>query len=169
MKTRTKIKSKLATSFSKYFTHAYNNFTLKHVSPHDALPEHTLNKPLSECKVSLLTSAGAHLKSDKPFDVDNPNGDHTIRVIPGDIDEHALNITHIYYDTQHAKVDPSIMFPINQLNRCVTEGMIHTVSNKNIGLNGGILDTTLVESESIPKVTQALSEDQVDVALLVPG
>lgn len=169
MKSTTRIKSKLAIAFSSYFLKAYNRFTLKHVNQHDDHPEATLTKPLNECNVALLTSAGAHLKSDTPFDVDNPVGDHTIRIIPSNTLDEELTVTHIYYDTKSAKIDPSIVFPLKQLNSLADKGVIGSVADANIGLNGGILDTTLVETESIPKVIERLKEENVDVALLVPG
>ena len=169
MKRTTWIKSKLAVAFSSHFLKAYNHYTLKHVNQHDDFPETKLTKPLSECKVSLLTSAGAHLKSDTPFDVDNPTGDHTIRIIPSNTEEENLTVTHIYYDTKSAKIDPSIVFPLKQLNSLADEGVIGSVADVNIGLNGGILDTTLIETESIPKVIEQLTKENVDAALMVPG
>jgi|SRR5690625_30822 len=169
MKLTTRIKSKLAVTFSNRFPKAYNHFTLKNVNQQGEYTETTLTKSLSECNVALLTSAGVHLKSDTPFDVDNPVGDHTIRIIPANTAEEDFAVTHIYYDTKSAKIDPSIVFPLKQLNSMANEGVIGSVSNVNIGLNGGILDTTLVETESIPKVIKLLKKDQVNVALLVPG
>ena len=41
-----------------------------------------LEKPLSRCKVALITSSGLIRKSDQPFDLGNPNGDPSYRVIP---------------------------------------------------------------------------------------
>lgn len=169
MKRTTRIKSKLAVAFSSLFPKAYNRFTLKHVNRHDDHPETALTKPLSECNVALLTSAGVHLKSDTPFDVDNPAGDHTIRIIPSNTAEEDLAVTHIYYDTKSAKIDPSVVFPLKQLNLLADEGVIGSVVDANIGLNGGILDTTLVETESIPKAIERLREENVDAALLMPG
>lgn len=169
MKCTTWIKSKLSVAFSSHFKKAYNRFTLKHVNPHHDHPEAILTKPLSECCIALLTSAGAHLKSDVPFDVDNPKGDHTFRIIPAKTAEEELTVTHIYYDTKSAKIDPSIVFPLKLLNSFANEGVIGSVSDANVGLNGGVLDTSLVESESIPKAIERLKKEKVDVALLVPG
>ena len=92
-----------------------------------------------------------------------------IRVIPANTEEENLIVTHIYYDTKSAKIDPSIVFPLKQLNSLADEGVIGSVADVNIGLNGGILDTTLVETESIPKVIEELKKENVDAALLVPG
>lgn len=169
MKMSTKIFSKLAVAFSKNFPNAYERFTLKHVRKHRDIPETMLQKPLNECKVALLSTAGVHLKSDPPFNVDNRNGDHSIRTIPSDAEEEDIAVTHIFYDTRFAKTDPSIVFPLKQLKELAKEGVIASVSDTNIGLNGAILDTALAEQESIPAATQSLQNEDVDCALLVPG
>ncbi|GAX90971.1 glycine/sarcosine/betaine reductase selenoprotein B family protein [Effusibacillus lacus] len=169
MKWSTKIKSKIAVAYSSNFIESYKKFTLKHVRKNENVPEALLQKPLDQCKVALITTAGVHLKSDPPFNVDNPAGDHTIRIISSDAKAEDLEITHIYYDTKFAKADPSVVFPLQQIRELAENGVIGAVSNVNIGLNGGILDTTLVETESIPKAVFDLTNEQVDIALLVPG
>ena len=45
---------------------------------HDDSPFAPLRKPLSEAKVALVTTAGLHLRGDRPFD----SGDQSYRVIP---------------------------------------------------------------------------------------
>lgn len=169
MKGFTWIKSKLAVAFANHFSKAYNKLALKHVKEHRDYPEATLTKPLSQSRLALISSAGVHLKSDTPFDVDNPAGDPSIRFIPANTLEEKLTVTHIYYDTKHAKVDPSIVFPLKQLNELAHKGVIGSVANANVGLNGGIIDTTRVETESIPAVVNRFKEQKVDATLLVPG
>jgi D-proline reductase (dithiol) PrdB len=169
MKTRTKVKSKLSVAFSKNFPKAYNKFTLKHVDKLAGLPETILAKPLGECKAALLSTAGVHLKTDTPFDLDIARGDHTIRIVPGNAREEELTVTHMYYDTKSAKKDTSIVFPIQQLHELQHEGAVGSVADIHIGLYGGIMETELVETESIPKVVQLFKNKGIDVALLVPG
>ncbi len=53
---------------------------------HDDTPWVALDKPLSQCKVALVTSAGLHLRDDQPFTRDTPGGESTYRVIPSDCD-----------------------------------------------------------------------------------
>lgn len=169
MKRKTQIKSKLSVAFSTNFPEAYKKFTLKHVNEQTGHPETILAKPLTECKVALITTAGVHLKTDRPFDVDNPAGDHTIRLIPAEAKEEELTVTHIYYNTKFAKTDPTIVFPLPQLRELAAIGEIKSVADVNVGLNGGILETGLVEKESIPEVVALFKNEQIDVALLVPG
>ncbi|MGI2326805.1 glycine/sarcosine/betaine reductase selenoprotein B family protein [Planococcus sp. YIM B11945] len=169
MKTKTRIKSKLSRTFSSNFPEAYKKFTMSHMKENQDIPATHLTKPLNECKVALLSTAGVHLKTDAPFDVDNPAGDHTFRLIPGSTKEDELTVTHIYIDTKYAKADPSIVFPLGHLRLLAKNGTIESLADTNIGLNGGILDTALAEKESIPQVVNLLRNEAVDLALLVPG
>ncbi|WP_298825509.1 glycine/sarcosine/betaine reductase selenoprotein B family protein [uncultured Planococcus sp.] len=169
MKMKTKLKSKLSRTFSSNFTNAYQKFTMSHMQENKNLPEAILQNPLSKCKVALVSTAGVHLKSDKPFDVDNPAGDPSFRIIPSDITEQELTVTHIYFDTKFAKTDPSIVFPLHQLKEAAADGKIGRVSEINVGLNGGILDTAIAEKDFIPKVVELFDNEGIDAALLVPG
>ncbi|WP_142828108.1 glycine/sarcosine/betaine reductase selenoprotein B family protein [Planococcus soli] len=169
MKMKTKLKSKLSRTFSSNFTNAYQKFTMNHMTENSSLPEAFLQKPLDQCKVALVSTAGVHLKSDEPFDVDNPAGDPSFRIIPADVTEQELTVTHIYFDTKFAKTDPSIVFPLQQLKESAADGKIGSVSGVHIGLNGGILDTTIAEQDFIPKVVELFHNEGIDAALLVPG
>lgn len=169
MKMKTKLKSKLSRTFSSNFTDAYQKFTMSHMNENKSLPEAFLQRPLDQCKVALVSTAGVHLKSDEPFDVDNPAGDPSFRVIPADATEQELTVTHIYFDTKFAKTDPSIVFPLQQLKDFAADGKIGSVSDVNIGLNGGILDTAIAEKDFIPKVVELFHNEGIDAALLVPG
>lgn len=169
MKMKTKLKSKLSRTFSGNFTNAYQKFTMSHMTENNSMPEAFLQRPLDQCKVALVSTAGVHLKSDEPFDVDNPAGDPSFRVIPADATEQELTVTHIYFDTKFAKTDPSIVFPLQQLKDFAADGKIGSVSDVNIGLNGGILDTAIAEKDFIPKVVELFHSEGIDAALLVPG
>lgn len=169
MKMKTKLKSKLSRTFSSNFTKAYQKFTMSHMTENNSLPDAFLPKPLDQCKVALVSTAGIHLKSDKPFDVDNPAGDPSFRIIPADVTDQELTVTHIYFDTKYAKIDPSIVFPLQQLKDTAAEGKIGLVSDIHIGLNGGILNTAVAEKDFIPKVVELFHNEGVDAALLVPG
>jgi hypothetical protein len=46
-----------------------------------------------------FTTGGVHLRSDPPFDVDNPHADWSFREIPTDADTADLAITHTHYNT----------------------------------------------------------------------
>jgi len=127
--------------------------------------------PLSGLKMSLVTTAGAHINSDTPFDMIDKSGDPTFRVIPSSTPVADLMITHDYYDHKDADKDINIVFPIERLKEYVTEGRIGALSERLYGFMGHITDghvDTFINRE-IPKVSKMMKEDGVDVALVTPG
>ncbi len=62
------------------------------------VPWTPIRKPLEKCRVCLITTGGLHLKGDRPFNMDDPDGDPTYRVIPATAAKEELTITHNYYD-----------------------------------------------------------------------
>ncbi|WP_408006124.1 glycine/sarcosine/betaine reductase selenoprotein B family protein [Pseudalkalibacillus sp. A8] len=163
-----KLKGKMVVLLAKAMPSVYNRFTLKLTENKEDKVAASLDKPLSEARVTLITSAGVHLKKDEPFDALS-DGDYSYRVIPADTEVEELEVTHIYYDTKQAKVDKTIVFPLPQLRDLAAQGKIGSVSNVNIGLNGGTLKPERHEKETAPLVVDLLKDDQVNIALLVPG
>lgn len=52
------------------------------ISKSDFVSLARLAKRLKECSVSLISSCGVHLKSDRPMDVNHPLGAFTFRRVP---------------------------------------------------------------------------------------
>ena len=50
----------------------------------DHVPWTPLGKPLADSTVAIVTTAGLHLKDDKPFNRDHPGGESTYRILPAD-------------------------------------------------------------------------------------
>lgn len=128
-----------------------------------------LSKPLPHCRVALVGTAGMHLHGDRPFDVRNPLGDASFRVIPGDVAFAELRLAHPGYNTRKIRQDINCVFPLERLRELAQEGIIGGVSPRHFSFMGYIpIPTALVEG-SAPEVAQSLKEDQVDLALLVPA
>jgi D-proline reductase (dithiol) PrdB len=128
-----------------------------------------LSKPLSECRVALLTTAGAHLADQPPFHVATTAGDHSLRVLPDDLDPSRLRFTHTHYDTSSAEADPNCVFPVDRLHELVAEGRVGSASPVHVGMMGFNPDPTPVADVLAPQVVGLLHDAQVDAALLVPG
>ncbi len=90
-------------------------------------------RSLAECTVALATTAGVHLKSQAPYDLE---GDATYRMVPGDAPSGELMITHGHYDHADADRDINCVFPIDRLRELAAEGVIGGVGNKHIGAMG---------------------------------
>lgn len=130
-----------------------------------------LRKPLVDCRVAIVTTAGVHLRDQTPFDMENPDGDPTFREIPGLPERDDLFITHDYYDHRDADEDINVVFPIDRLNDVAAEGRIAGPAPLHLGFMGHI-DGPLVETllhETAPAAARRLQEAEVDCVLLTPA
>src|SRR3989338_6906260 len=69
----------------------------------EGIPWAPVTKPVKDCKIAIVTTAGVHLKNQKPFDMHDPHGDPNYREIPKDTPKEELMITHDYYDHKEKK------------------------------------------------------------------
>jgi D-proline reductase (dithiol) PrdB len=127
--------------------------------------------PLPSATVALVTLGGVHLKTQPPFDMRNPAGDASFRVIPGTVVPADLTITHDYYDHTAADRDVNVVFPIDRLRELAIAGWIGRPAPRHIGAMGHILgaEQQRLVMESAPAIAQLLREDGVDYVVLVPG
>jgi D-proline reductase (dithiol) PrdB len=130
-----------------------------------------LRKPLSSCIVALVTTAGVHLKDDKPFDMEDKEGDPTYRIIPHGTPGDRLCITHDYYDHRDADKDVNIVLPMDRLQELASEGVISGVAPFHYSFMGHIDGRHLPHLLAVtaPEVAQRLKREQVDAALLTPA
>jgi|FLYL01.1.fsa_nt_gi D-proline reductase (dithiol) PrdB len=128
-----------------------------------------LSRPLEECTVALVSTAGVHLEDQPPFDTESIGGDPSYRTIPGDADPRRLRFSHTHYDTSSAQLDPNVVFPIDRLTELATAGRIGQVAPFHIGMMGFNPDPTQVAERTAPEVAGLLSDAGTDVAILVPG
>jgi len=137
----------------------------------EGIPWAPFTKGLKGSRVAIVTTAGVHLKSQKPFNMKDPNGDATFRVIPKDTKKEDFIITHDYYDHRDADIDINIVFPIDRLRELADEGFIGAVAENHYGFMGHIdgphLKTLL--NDTAPDAAKRLKEDGVDCVLLTPG
>ncbi len=128
------------------------------------IPWAPLKKPISECKVVLISTGGVHLSSDPPFNVD---GDASYRVIPKDAHVTDLAITHQAYDKTDAVKDINLVFPIERIRELEEEGVIGRLADEHYGF--GLMGSAKKLLPSLREVAKRISEACVDLALLVPA
>ena len=128
-------------------------------------------KPLAQARVALLTTAGIHLPTQTPYDMENPDGDPTYREIPGDVDSAQIRITHKYYDHTDADADLNVVFPLMHFRDLVKMGVIGSLASRHFGFMGHI-DHALISvlnNQTAPEVAAKLRADGVDFAFLTPA
>ena len=136
----------------------------------DGVPWTPLRKPLSESTVAIVTTAGLHLRYDKPFNRDHPGGESTYRVLPGDADVADIVQSHfsIGFDRTAIYRDINITYPIDRLQELADQNVIGRVAPNNYSFMGALRDCTVVAEQTGPEVAQRLKGEGVDLVVLTP-
>ena len=134
------------------------------------VPWTPLAKPLNQCRVALVTSSGLIRKSDRPFDLSNPRGDPSFRVIPSATNpaDLTLSIISANWDRSGFAMDVNVVFPMDRLRELAAEGVIGEPAPNHYAFMGSIFDIDPVIEQSAPQVGSLLKQEGVDVALLAP-
>jgi len=121
--------------------------------------------------VALITTGGVHLPDQPPFDMENPDGDASYRVIPGNVDFDSLIITHKYYNHNDADEDMNVMFPLAIFRDLAAQGVIADVAPRHFGFMGHIEgeQIPILNQKTAPEVAAKLRADGVDFAFLTPA
>ncbi len=129
-----------------------------------------LLKPLSECRLALVSSAGFHLADQRPFDVTTRGGDISFRWIPHDAEISALIESHRSNTFDHSgiRLDPNLAFPIDRVRKLEETGRVGSINKRHLSLMGSITAPGRLIRDTAPRAARQLVEDGVDIALLVP-
>ncbi len=137
----------------------------------DSVPWTKLKKPLSACKIVLVTTGGIKLKTEESFDLNDPQGDSSFRRIPHDVSAGDLIISHKYYDQRDADRDPNLILPFEVLRELQAEGIVGASAPYHYSFMGHIKEphlTKLIQESSV-EVAKEIKQFQFDIALLVPA
>jgi len=141
------------------------------VLAHPDTPWTPLRKDPRECAVALVTTAGAHLAEDAPFDMSDRRGDPSYREIPSDTPGRLLAVTHDYYDHRDADRDVNVVFPIDRLRELSGSGEIARPAPLHYSFMGHVTGphvATLRDTTS-REVARRLGEAGVDLVVLSPA
>ena len=130
---------------------------------------------LAESTIALLSSAGVHLATDDPFDVDRERaepgwGDPTWRAIPRDTPQGALGMAHLHVNAADTLADHEVSLPLRTLDALVADGVVGASAPTHYGVMGyqqaGLehwRTTTATE------IVARLRDEHVDAILLAPA
>jgi D-proline reductase (dithiol) PrdB len=124
----------------------------------------TKPRPLRDCRVSLISTAGLSRRGDAPFT--GFSGEY--RVIPGDTPASDVVMSHIStnFDRTGFMQDLNLVLPMERLNELAQQGVIASVGGFHYSFMGAT-DPTLMEAGA-REVAGLLNNDQVDLVILVP-
>ena len=144
---------------------------LRFVEALDEAPWAPLKKPLADCTVALVTTAGVHLRTDRPFRRRDRDGDPTYRIIPSNVARELMMITTRHYDHSAADRDVNVVLPLDRARELVREGRIRALAPQVYSFMGHLSRghvRTLMQ-RTAPEVARRLVQDGADAVVLTPA
>ena len=129
-----------------------------------------LMKPLSQCTVALVTTAGFSLPDQPPFDVTNKMGDPSFREFPGTISPQLLEMNQRSWSFDKTGIlrDRNLAMPLDRLREMQANGEIAATAPYHYSFMGSIVGPRKLIQENAPEVARRLVTAGVDVVLLTP-
>jgi len=135
----------------------------------DATPWTPPGRPLDRARVALVTSAAIYRPgADKPFDIEDPEGDLSFRRIPADTDPASLDLRHGHIPEAIAREDMNTVFPLWRLHEFRREGVVGAVAPTHYSFLGYNPRAADVAEHLAPAIAALMKAEGVDVALIVP-
>jgi D-proline reductase (dithiol) PrdB len=137
------------------------------------IPWTPLAKPLPECTVAMISTAGLALKTDRAFDQEGERqnpwwGDPTYRVLPRTATGEEVRLCHLHVNPRLAEKDLNTLFPLQQLRELEDLGQIGRSAAHHYSFMGYNLQPQILLEESTPAMIRHMMQDGVDVVILVP-
>ena len=139
------------------------------ISNSDTVPLATLNKPLSECQISFVSTSGVQPKNSMPFDTVHPVGDYTFRRVPSDSSPDDLEIHQLKYPTSGAKEDLNVIFPIQRLQELAQENVIGGLTSNFYTFIGYNMDPQRLQNKLAKNLAAAIAEEKPDAVIAAPA
>jgi len=139
------------------------------ISKDDAVPLASVRKPLRDCRLTFVSTAGVQPRGSIPLDTVHPIGDYTFRRVPSGSRPADLEIHQIKYPTVGAHRDLNVIFPIERLQELVAEGALGGLTADFFTFIGYNMDPDRVERDLAVGIADAVEGEQADIALMCPA
>ena len=136
----------------------------------DDTPWTAPGRELKDSSLALVTSAGLHLRDDKPFVADVKGGDTSYRIIPSDAKTTDIVQSHTSIGFDHTGIyrDLNVTFPLDRMRELVARGMVGGLAPNAYSFMGALRDVSRIVDETGPQVAQQLKNDGAEVVFLTP-
>jgi D-proline reductase (dithiol) PrdB len=136
----------------------------------DWRPGTRLDKPLTEARIAVVTTAGYYLPGQAPFDHSIRGGDCGFRVIPAGADPRSLLMGHKSdaFDASGIQADSNLALPLDRLRELATGGVFGEVAPEHFSFMGSITAPGALMRETAPAAAEQLRSAKVDGVLLTP-
>jgi D-proline reductase (dithiol) PrdB len=143
---------------------ARNKLLTHPVLVHDDAPWVKPDKPLSQMRLALVTTAGLHLRGDRPFN----SGEQGYREIPSAAGAAGIILSHgsIGFDRAGFMRDLNLVFPIDRLREMAERGEIGGIGPAFFSFLGSISKYDKLIGGTGAEVGRRLKDEGVDAVLL---
>src|SRR6185503_16374240 len=123
------------------------------------IPFTPLAKPLRECTVALISTAGIARNDDVPFDQEGERrnpwwGDPSVRTIPLGTIEEDVRLYHLHIDTRFGESDLDVVLPLRRLAELSREGVVGRPASTHYSIMGYILEPTELLERTVPALIE---------------
>jgi len=125
-----------------------------------------LAKPLADCTLMMLSSAGVHRKDQPPFQFPNPPP--TFRLIDSAAEVTDLTPSHPAPIRRPGEVDINVVCPVERLRELQAEGLFRGLTRHHISILGVIKDFRALHYQMAPAIAEQARAEGADLLLLVP-
>jgi D-proline reductase (dithiol) PrdB len=137
------------------------------------IPFTPLAKPLHECAVALVSTAGVARNDDRPFDREGERrnpwwGDPSFRAIPLGTTEKDIKLYHLHIDPRFGEADLDVVLPMRRLTELASEGLVGRPASTHYSVMGYILEPKELIEKTAPAIAERMRAERVDAAALVP-
>jgi D-proline reductase (dithiol) PrdB len=138
------------------------------------IPFRPLTKPLSECTVALVSTAGVARNDDRPFDQEGEKrdpwwGDPSFRAIPLGTTEKDIRLYHMHIDPRFGESDLDVVLPMRRLTELARERFIGGPALTHYSMMGYLLEPTELVEKTAPAIAARMRAESVDAAALFPA
>lgn len=138
------------------------------------IPFTPLAKPLSDCTIALITTAGVARNDDVPFDQEGERrnpwwGDPSFRTIPFGTTETDVRLYHLHIDTRFGQADLDVVLPMRRLKELADEGLVGRPARTHYSMMGYILDEKELIEKTAPAIAEHMRAEAIDAAALSPA
>jgi D-proline reductase (dithiol) PrdB len=139
-----------------------------------SIPWTPMAKPLGDCTVALITTAGVARNDDLPFDQERERrnpwwGDPSYRAIPQGTSEDEVKLYHLHIDPRFGQQDLDVVLPMRRLAELAEEGVVGRPADTHYSIMGYQLRPEVLEGETAPAIARELKARRIDAAALVPA
>ncbi len=134
----------------------------------DDVPFTPLEKPLADCRITIVSTSDVHMKGDEAAQGEFNAMFGNVYSIPSDTPVDQLYSRQEHFDTHATSIeDVDSYFPLTRLHELTAAGKIGSLAARAHGVFTSYSSRKTLENDG-PEVLKRCREDGVDVVLLTP-